>query len=253
MPAPDTEYRYFGTTGKEEWRCKYCPKAYSINGGTRVIQRHLLEKHKKTEKSSREDTSAKRQRSIEQALELSQNQSFKRRKLNTSSDGQSLDGSHLEVLYIKFLTACHLPLRLVQCPEFRDLLSYINSDIDTWLPTSHTTITHWVLRQFDFMKEQIKSRLRNALTDIHISCDLWTSTNCLPLFGFIGHYISEDGQLESAMLALIEIEGEHSGENLARYLQGVVEDWGISSKLGYIQMDNASNNDKMMQHFEDRK
>jgi hypothetical protein len=68
-----------------------------------------------------------------------------------------------------------------------------------------------------------------------------------------GHYISEDGQLESAMLALIEIEGEHSGENLARYLQGVVEDWGISSKLGYIQMDNASNNDKMMQHFEDRK
>jgi hypothetical protein len=78
-----------------------------------VIQRHLLEKHKKTEKSAREDTSAKRQRSIEQALELSQNQSFKRRKLNTSSDGQSLDGSHLEVLYIKFLTACHLPLRLV--------------------------------------------------------------------------------------------------------------------------------------------
>jgi hypothetical protein len=218
-----------------------------------VIQRHLLEKHKKTEKSSREDTSAKRQRSIEQALKLSQNQSFKRRKLNTSSDGQSLDGSHLEVLYIKFLTACHLPLRLVQCPEFRDLLSYINSDIDTWLPTSHMTITHWVLRQFDFIKEQIKARLHNALTDIHISCDLWTSPNCLPILGFIGHYISEDSQLESPTLALVEIKGEHSGENLARYLQEVVEDWGLSSKLGYIQMDNASNNDTMMQHFEDRK
>jgi hypothetical protein len=113
-----------------------------------VIQRHLLEKHKKTEKSSREDTSAKRQRSIEHALELSQNQSFKRRKLNTTnSDGNSLDGNHLEVLYIKFLTACHLPLRLVECPEFRDLLGYINDDVDTWLPSSHTTITHWVLRQ----------------------------------------------------------------------------------------------------------
>ena len=219
-----------------------------------MIQRHLLEKHKKTEKSSREDTSAKRQRSIEHALELSQNQSFKRRKLNTTnSDGNSLDGNHLEVLYIKFLTACHLPLRLVECPEFRDLLGYINDDVDTWLPSSHTTITHWVLRQFNSMKQQMKSRLHSACTDIHISCDLWTSPNCLPILGFIGHYISEDGQLESATLALVDIEGEHSGENLARYLQEVVEDWGIGSKLGYIQMDNAKSNDTMMREFEDCK
>jgi hypothetical protein len=254
MPDPNTEYRYFSTTGKEEWRCKYCPKAYNINGGTRVIQRHLLEKHTKTEKSSREETSAKRQRSIEHALELAQNQSFKRRKLNTSyGDSNSLDGSHLEVLYIKFLTACHLPLRLVECPEFRDLLSYINDDIDTWLPSSHNTITHWVLRQFDSMKEQIKSRLHSALTDIHISCDLWTSPNCLPIFGLVSHYISKEGQLEDATLALVEIDGEHSGENLAKHLQKVVEDWGIGSKLGYIQMDNAKNNNTMMREFENRK
>jgi hypothetical protein len=36
MPDPNTEYRYFNR-GKEEWRCKYCSKAYSTNGGTRVI------------------------------------------------------------------------------------------------------------------------------------------------------------------------------------------------------------------------
>lgn len=252
MPDPDPEYRYF-YKGKEEWRCKYCSKAYSTNGGTRVIQRHLFEKHTKSEKSSRENISAKRQQSIEHALELSQDQSFKRRKLNTTnSDGNSLDGNHLEVLYIKFLTACHLPLRLVECPEFRDLLNYINDDIDTWLPTSHTTITQWVLRQFSSMKEQMKSRLHSALTDIHISCDLWTSPNSLPILGLVSHYIAQDGQLESATLALVEMEGEHSGENLAKYLQEVVADWGISSKLGYIQMDNATNNDTMMREFEDR-
>ena len=74
------------------------------------------------------------------------------------------------------------------------------------------------------MKEQIKLRLYSARTDIHISCDLWTSPNCLPILGFVSHYISEDGQLESATLALVDVEGEHSGENLARYLQEVVED-----------------------------
>jgi hypothetical protein len=49
--------------------------------------------------------------------------------------------------------------RLVECPEFRDLLDYINNDIDTWLPVSHTTVTDWVLRQFSSMKENMKSRL----------------------------------------------------------------------------------------------
>ena len=146
MPDPDTEYRYFNK-GKEEQRYKYCSKAYSINRGTRVIQRHLLEQYTKTKKSSRENISAKRQRSIEHALELSQNESFKRRKLNTTnSDSNSLDSNQLEVLYIKFLIACYLLLRLVECSEFRDLLNYINNDIDTQLPTSYTTITHQVLR-----------------------------------------------------------------------------------------------------------
>ena len=254
IPDEDPEAKYYNNSGKEEWRCKYCSKTYAKNGGNTCIKRHLFEKHAKTEKSSRENVSAKRQRSIEHALQLAETQSFKRRKLNTTSgDGHSLDGSHLEVLYIKFLTACHLPLRLVECPEFRDLLNYINNDIDTWLPTSHTTITHWVLRQFNSMKEQMKSRLHSARTDIHISCDLWTSPNCLPILGFVGHYISEDGRLESPTLALVEVEEEHSGENLARYLQEFVEDWVIGSKLGYIQMDNAKNNDTMMREFEDRK
>src|ERR1700733_3260479 len=86
--------------------------------------------------------------------------------------------------------------RLVECPEFRDLLNYINNYIDTWLPVSHTTITDWVLRQFNSMKENMKSRLRSACTDIHISCDLWTSPNCLPILGVVAQYISEDGKLE---------------------------------------------------------
>ena len=74
------------------------------------------------------------------------------------------------------------------------------------------------------MKEQMKSRLYGALIDIHISCNLWTSPNCLPILRLIGHYISKDGQLESATLALIDIKGEHSGGNLAIYLQEVIED-----------------------------
>lgn len=42
MVDPDPETRYFNTnTGALEWRCKYCPKVYDLNGGTAVITDHL--------------------------------------------------------------------------------------------------------------------------------------------------------------------------------------------------------------------
>jgi hypothetical protein len=47
-------------------------------------------------------------------------------------------------------------------------------------------------------------------------------------------------------LALCQVKGDHSGENIAKYVMEVIQEWGIASKLGYIQMDNASNNDTMM-------
>jgi hypothetical protein len=43
-----------------------------------------------------------------------------------------------------------------------------------------------------------------------------------------------------------EIEGNYSGLNLVPVLMDVIRDWGIALKLGYIVMDNASNNDTMI-------
>jgi hypothetical protein len=54
----------------------------------------------------------------------------KRRRLNDQA-GESIDPDKLEVLYVRFITASSLPFRLVECPEFRALLTYINNYINT--------------------------------------------------------------------------------------------------------------------------
>jgi hypothetical protein len=136
MPEEDVEYRYYSRNGKEEWHCKYCSKTYTTNGGTSVIQGHLDKYHHITAQSKRQIQNQKRQLTIDDAMAQ---QVVSRRRL--TSGGDSLDPNVLELLFTKVITTGNLPLCVVEKPEFRELLYYLNHDIDTWLPSSHTVFT----------------------------------------------------------------------------------------------------------------
>ena len=96
-------------------------------------------------------------------------------------------------------------------------------------------------------KEKVRSELHGSLSNIHFTVDGWTSPNNIPLLGIVAHYTTEDGQLKHSTLALRMIEGSHSGENLTYHFQKVAQDWGIESKMGYFTLDNARNNETMME------
>ncbi len=101
------------------------------------------------------------------------------------------------------------------------------------------------MHQFTVEKEAIRQQLQRSQSCIHLSLDSWTSGNHLPILGIIGHTIVS-GQLQEYVLALQEIQGRHTGENLAPIVLDILQDYGITHKLGYIQMDNATNNDTLM-------
>src|ERR1700736_2423191 len=63
----------------------------------------------------------------------------------------------------------------------------------------------------------------------------------------IAHYITDSSFLEHSVLALQELDGEHSGQNQAESVIRVINDYGIALKVGYFVMDNASNNDTMIE------
>ena len=237
MPDPDTAFRYFNASGKEQWRCKYCSKAYSMNGGTRIVVKHLQESHNVKESSPREVRSAKRQMSIEASICQPQ----KRRRL--TPNGSSVDPDILEVLFTKLITTGNLPLQLIELPEFHDLVNYLNSDVEAWLPTSHNTAKKWLCRQYDMEKANIKEKIRTSRTLIHISADCWTSSNHLPILGITAHFISKEKRLEKSVLALRQIDGKHGGDTLGKIIFKVTEEFDFAVKLGYFQADNAGNND----------
>ena len=250
MPDEDRETRYFNQrTGKEEWRCKHCNKTYSCSGGTAAPAKHLTdlppEGHGFLRGAPRTAKVTNIRTILEQARHTAEENPQKRRRLNDQY-GDSIAPDQLEALYVRFIAACSVPFRLVECPEFRAFLVYLNADIDSWLPDTHATIRKWVMRQYQAQKEKIKQGIQSTKSRIHISCDLWTSPNTLAILGIVAHYVTEDCKLEHHTLALKDIDGEHDGSHLAAAIMEVVNDWGFASKLGYFVMDNASNNDTMM-------
>ena len=138
---------------------------------------------------------------MEDSVAMAKKHPHSRRRLSEEASGLSIDSDVLEKLYINFLTSSNQSFRLVECSAFRSLLSFLNEDVEVWLPSANV-INTWLLRQYSHKKEQIQARLWNAYTQIHLSLDLWTSLNHLAILGVTASFISDSSALESFVLTL---------------------------------------------------
>lgn len=204
--------RITNSSGKTLWRCKLCHKEYLESGGTANISSHLIKAHSVDIMSSQAAKVLSRQTSIKEAMARGQETSYKRRRLAEEPDtGRTMDPAVLEHLYVRWITACSVPFRMVSREEFRAFLHYLNPEVDVWLPDSHTSIQAWTLRTYENERLRIQQKVQSALSKVHFTVDLWSSPNSLAILGIIAHYISENGELTHSVLALKEIEGKHSG------------------------------------------
>jgi hypothetical protein len=162
-----------------------------------------------------------------------------------NKNSTSICARTLEQLYINFHISCNQPFNLIHAASFRNLIQYINPEADHLLPESPSTARALIIDQFTIEKEAMRQQLQTSRSCIHLSLDSWTAGNHLPILGVIGHTIV-DGQLQEYVLALREIQGRHTGENLAPMVLDILQDYGITHKLGYVQMDNATNNDTLI-------
>ena len=159
---------------------------------------------------------------------------------------ESLDKETLEYLFVQTAILCDLPFNLVRNHTFRTWLEYVNSAANDLLPNSGSTIRAGIMSLYEERQRRICLILQDALSSIHISCDGWTTSNALEIFGIVGHFTNEEGRLQALLLALVEVEGAHTGEQLAAHMFMVLDQYHIKDRLGYFVMDNATANDRMV-------
>jgi hypothetical protein len=135
-----------------------------------------------------------------------------------------------------------MPLNDVEWSELKDLALACNPAIDDLLITSRRTMVQLLASNYDLYIEQLKGSLSTAVSQVHISTDLWTSPHRHALLAVCAHWVDGDYKLQKALLALPECRFTHSGEQQSNLILSTLERFNIQSQIGYHTGDNATSN-----------
>jgi hypothetical protein len=123
-----------------------------------------------------------------------------------------------EQALLRWMIETQKPFTELEHPAFKELLD----SLDTSSPIKTAdTLRNRVQREFLNRRDRLKQDLAYTCHSISLSLDLWTSENQVSFLGVIGHWLTHDFEKREELLDFIEIEGRHSGENLAESVKVV--------------------------------
>ena len=244
------------SNGTKWWHCQPCfdkkrVKKYNYSGGSSTIVNHLRKEHKILISGRQETGREVTQRRLADITAFLANETLMSKKRKVTAEEDTPDQATLRELYCRYTVACSLPFAHVEQPAFREFIRYIRPAADDLLPRCGDTVKNDLQCAYDNKKEAVKRALQNALSSIHFVPDNWTSPNCLGVIGFTVQFVTEDHGLQSLVVRIKELEGEHSGENMAEAIIEFIREFGIASKVGYFMMDNAANMNTMIDKVSD--
>jgi hypothetical protein len=72
------------------------------------------------------------------------------------------------------------------------------------------------------------------------------------MIAIMAHWTDENWKVQSTLIAIREIEGDHNSENISEIVYSVLQEFNIVDKFGYFTGDNASNNDTTLKWLNER-
>lgn len=128
-------------------------------------------------------------------------------------------------------------------PFFQQFLASLNFDYQS---LKKDAVTKRTMELFDVVKLKICDLLGNCLQKFSFTLDIWTSPSQDPFLCATLHFIDQNWVLKSQVIAFRYIPGRHSGVNMALVLEEIVNEYQIKERILTVTMDNASNNDKLV-------
>ncbi|OBS17536.1 hypothetical protein FPOA_26348 [Fusarium poae] len=153
-------------------------------------------------------------------------------------------------LVVSWIINSNSSFRQSEDPYLRAAFEYLNPLVKTTeAHITHNTVRRRILQVYEENKAEIKRVLATAPGLLHIAFDGWRSNNRHALYGICCYFLNTLGQPGKLVLGLPELVDRHSGDNIATHVVEVLRSYGITHKVGYFTLDNASNNDTAMEEI----
>ena len=133
--------------------------------------------------------------------------------------------------------------KVAESPFFEKFLESLNVDYQA---IKKDAVTQRTMNLFEIVKQKIIESLNNHPNKFSLTLDIWTSPSQDPFLCVTLHSIDENWILKTQVLAFRHIPGKHTGANMALVLQTILKEYKIEDRILTITMDNASNNDKLV-------
>ena len=164
-----------------------------------------------------------------------------------------LDKRRFRDALARFIVRANVSYRVVELDEFEELCRALNPQCAQTLLKSHTSIPRQIHSNYERQRRVVALALQSSASCINICTDSWTSgVNHQGEFQSIyARFVSRDGRLQHALLAMPELHHGHAGELVAPLVMHALESYSIEKRLGYVTADNASANDTLCRAIEE--
>ena len=138
-----------------------------------------------------------------------------------------------------FVGATIVPLSLIECPEFHDLLKELDKHYD--IP-GRKKLGKNIDAVYNNLKQSIIA-IFSKVKRVSISSDIWTKKGMTASFlGVTAHcFVLPDSTRHNISIAVRRFESPHTGERIAMLLQTITAEWCIQNKIFRVLTDNGSN------------
>jgi hypothetical protein len=88
-----------------------------------------------------------------------------------------------------------------------------------------------------------------GVTFVSLTSDIyiWSGNAKEDYLSVVAHYVNPDWQLEKRVIGFRLIDESHSGDNIAKRVYDVLDEYGLNAKVFSVTLDNASSNNKAIQ------
>ncbi|RXW21072.1 hypothetical protein EST38_g4780 [Candolleomyces aberdarensis] len=161
---------------------------------------------------------------------------------------------------VDFIVADDQSINVIESVFFRRLILLLCKELrDEDIP-HRTSVRNHIRARWEVYMEELQTELQNSVGRISLTTDLWSDPNLRPFMAVTAHWIeaktvkTAEGPvtnlvLRADLIAFHNVPGRHTGEHLSTALLYVLDRLKIAGKIGWITMDNASNNDTLMEHL----